>query len=79
MHAYAAGHALMAAALIEGLDPARAAKFRAWQTGPKPPAFLDLIRKRGRILSDAWLAYIGHTRPGMGKGLPPAEAKAKAA
>ena len=79
VHANAAGHALMAAALIEGLDPARAAKFRAWQTATKPPAFSDLIRKRGRILSEAWLAYIGHTRPGMGNGLPPAEAKAKAA
>ena len=80
VHANAAAHALMAAVLIEGLDPAGAAKFRAWQTAePKFSAYLDLVRKRGRILSDAWLAYIGHTRPGMGKGLPPAEAKAKAA
>jgi hypothetical protein len=38
-----------------------------------------LIRQRGRIIADAHLAAAGHKRPGMGKGLPLAEAVAKAA
>jgi lysophospholipase L1-like esterase len=37
------------------------------------------IRKRGRILTDAYLTAAGHQRPGMNKGLPLAEAQTKAA
>lgn len=40
---------------------------------------LMLVRQRGRILTDAWLTDTGHQRPGMNKGLPLAEAQAKAA
>jgi hypothetical protein len=36
------------------------------------------VRKRGRLLSDAWLTETGHLRPGMATGLPIAEAQAKA-
>jgi lysophospholipase L1-like esterase len=67
------GHRVMAMALINGLggscDPAsaRAAELRS------------LIRKRGRILADAYLTAAGHQRPGMNKGLSLAEAEAKAA
>jgi len=43
------------------------------------PELLKLIRKRGRILTDAYLTDIGHKRPGMAKGLPLDEAKKQAA
>ncbi len=39
---------------------------------------LRLIRERQRLLSDAWLAEIGHRRPGMPRGLPMAEAERRA-
>jgi hypothetical protein len=43
------------------------------------PELLKLIRKRGRILCDAYLSDIGHQRPGMAKGLPLDEALKQAA
>jgi len=43
------------------------------------PELLKLIRKRGRLLCDAYLNDIGHQRPGMAKGLPLAEALGQAA
>jgi lysophospholipase L1-like esterase len=39
---------------------------------------LALIRKRQRLLTDAWLTDIGHSRPGMTRGLPIADAIQKA-
>lgn len=38
-----------------------------------------LITQRQRLQTDAWLNETGHQRPGMAKGLPVAEADAKAA
>ena len=38
----------------------------------------ELIRKRERIMSPAWLDYVGHKRPDTGKGLPLEEAKKQA-
>jgi len=43
------------------------------------PALLKLIQQRQRMTKDAWLTDVGHQRPGMSKGLPLAEATAKAA
>ena len=40
---------------------------------------IKLVHARGAILTDAWLTETGHRRPGMNKGLPLAEAQAKAA
>lgn len=40
---------------------------------------LKLVQEKQRMLKDAWLTETGHTRPGMNKGLPLAEAQAKAA
>ena len=40
---------------------------------------LNLVQKKQRMLRDAWLTETGHKRPGMSKGLPLAEAQAKAA
>jgi lysophospholipase L1-like esterase len=43
-----------------------------------PTELIKMIHQRGRILSDAWLTDIGHSRPGMTKGLPLEEAQPKA-
>ncbi|MEO6036631.1 MAG: GDSL-type esterase/lipase family protein, partial [Verrucomicrobiota bacterium] len=40
---------------------------------------LQLVQQRQRMMKDAWLTDVGHTRPGMAKGLPLTEATAKAA
>ena len=40
---------------------------------------LKLIHQKNRMLSDAWLTYTGHKRPGMNPGLPLADAQARAA
>jgi len=40
---------------------------------------LKLVGQRRKLLSDAWLTQTGHLRPGMAKGMPMAEAEAKAA
>jgi len=77
VHADAAGHALIAATLLAALDPARAEKFRATSIAPD---LLALIRRRGRLLADAWLKDTGHLRPGTAeRALPLAEAQTQAA
>jgi lysophospholipase L1-like esterase len=40
---------------------------------------LQLLHSRNRILSDAWLTFVGHKRPGMPKGLAIKEAEPEAA
>lgn len=73
IHPNDAGHRVMAHAILDAFgmkfDPnsAEATKNR------------PLIRKRGRLLADAYLTAAGHIRPGMAKGLPIPEAEAKAA
>lgn len=83
VHANDAGHALMADELIASLAPADAAwwqKFKAALAAqPKGAELRKLIRQRERILCDAYLNDAGHQRPGMARGLPVAEAEAKAA
>ena len=77
VHADAAGHELIALDLLAALDPERAEKFRQTRLSPE---LMTLIRKRGRLLADAWIKDAGHLRPGTAeKGLPVAEAQAKAA
>lgn len=46
---------------------------------PNGAAILKLIQQKQRLLKDAWLNDVGHKRPGMGKGVPVAEAQARAA
>ena len=84
VHANEAGHALIAEQLIAGIAPAELDWWRRIQAGEyfqttKAKGFTDAIRKRGRILADAWLTDTGHLRPGMAKGLPLDEAQAQAA
>jgi lysophospholipase L1-like esterase len=43
-----------------------------------PRELTDAIRQRGRVLSDAWLTDVGHSRPGMKEGLPLEQAREKA-
>jgi len=45
---------------------------------PKRRQALDLIRKRQRLLSDAWLTDVGHKRPGMATGKPLGQAQEEA-
>ncbi len=75
VHPNDAGHLVLANAILAGLKSDRLAAFGL--LGPDQPR-TDAIRKRGRILADAWLTETGHKRPGMAKGLPLAEAQAKA-
>lgn len=72
VHPNDAGHHVMAQALITGLG----ATFDA--SSPRATELKPIIRKRGRILTDSYLAAAGHQRPGMAKGLPIEEAEAKA-
>jgi hypothetical protein len=44
-----------------------------------PGPELALVAKQQQIMHPAWLAHVGHTRPGVPPGLPLDEARAKAA
>jgi lysophospholipase L1-like esterase len=46
---------------------------------PQGAEVLSCVEQRQRVLKDAWLTETGHQRPGMGRGLPLAEAERKAA
>jgi lysophospholipase L1-like esterase len=74
VHCDAAGHAIMAAALIDGIYDS--AKFQPDAAAEHSTA-LKLIRQRRKILSDAWLTACGHQRPGMNPGLPLNQAETK--
>ncbi len=62
--------------LAAGLDML---KFPDLSTNKGGAELLQLVRKRGRLLTDAYLNDIGHKRPGMAKGLPLDEARKQAA
>jgi lysophospholipase L1-like esterase len=76
------GHWFMAQQLIRyfgGPEAARAESPKAMMEDlPGGPGLLDPVRKRLDVLRDAWLTQTGHTRPGIGKGLPLEQAEAKA-
>ena len=83
VHANSEGHALMADQLIAGLATADVAWWQKLKTNlaanPKGAELRKLIHQRVRLLCDAYLNDAGHLRPGMAKGLPVADAEAKAA
>jgi lysophospholipase L1-like esterase len=84
IHPNEEGHAVLGDALIAALDPQGFARFQKlmkseWATSPAGKDFIARVRKRGRLLTDAWLTETGHVRPGMAKGLPLAEAETQAA
>lgn len=62
--------------MTAGLDLLRYPQLSTHSGGPE---LLKLIRKRGRILCDAYLTDTGHQRPGMARGLPLAEAESQTA
>jgi lysophospholipase L1-like esterase len=62
--------------LASGLDTRQ---FAGLITTDRGRYILQLIHTRNRVLSDAWLTFVGHKRPGMTKGLPVREAEAQAA
>ena len=72
VHASEAGHQVLAVALLKGLG-------QTYEPATVSPELRKLVRQRGRILADAYLNAAGHKRPGMAKGLPLEEARAKAA
>jgi hypothetical protein len=72
VHANEAGHQVLAVALLKGLG-------QTYDPASISAAQRKLIRQRGRILCDSYLSTAGHLRPGMAKGIPVAEATAKAA
>ena len=65
----------VARAVLDGLGQAT----DDFTTNARYTDLIKLVRARGRIVTDAWLTDAGHLRPGMNKGLPLAEAQAKAA
>lgn len=78
------GHWLMARPLIAHFGaPAEWAKAATAETMlqgiPHGGELLKLVAERQSVLKDAWLTDTGHQRPGMGKGLPLAEAEQRAA
>jgi lysophospholipase L1-like esterase len=79
VHPNADGHYAIFSALADDLAPRESKKFHAFFLESTIGGRLEAVRKRGRILSDAYLTTAGHLRPGMNKGLPLDEAKAKAA
>ena len=62
--------------LAAGIDMRR---FPGLITTDRGHHILQLLHSRNRILSDAWLTFVGHKRPGMPKGLPIREAESEAA
>jgi lysophospholipase L1-like esterase len=84
VHANAQGHWLIAREFLRSLgvsNAALAADSFAFATlgAPTAPAVLDLVKRKQRVLKDAWLDEVGHKRPGMAKGKPVAEAEREAA
>jgi len=49
------------------------------QSRPKGREISDLVARRQNLLRDSWLTEVGHLRPGMAKGKPPAEIAAESA
>ncbi len=82
VHCDATGHWLIAKALLTHLEipgASNAASAEALLEKSGGAALLKLAHERQSVLKDAWLTATGHKRPGMAKGLPLAEAQAKAA
>lgn len=48
-------------------------------THPRGAEVLAVVEKRQRLQKDCWLGTVGHLRPGMAKGKPPAEVEPLAA
>lgn len=84
IHPDAAGHVVMADAIISAFAPKLAPEFIAWASSPQANspeglAFFKAIAARRDITQHAWLSAVGHDRPGIEAGLPLDQAEAAAA
>jgi lysophospholipase L1-like esterase/pimeloyl-ACP methyl ester carboxylesterase len=83
VHAGETGHWIMAQQILLHLGANDLANIESAEAmlavHPNGEALLKLVQQKQRVLKDAWLTDTGHKRPGMNKGLPMAEAQAKAA
>jgi lysophospholipase L1-like esterase len=70
------GHYLMAVAIWSQLAP-----LMGWKpdVAMAEPAKWRILQQRANLLRDAWLAKIGHQRPGVPAGMPLPQAEARAA
>jgi lysophospholipase L1-like esterase len=81
VHLGGEGHWLMAREILShwGIPAGDLGEARAIEqvlaTRPHGLQVLDLVRRRQRLLRDAWLTATGHARPGMDKGLSIKEAE----
>jgi hypothetical protein len=73
VHPTAAGHVVMAQALMGGLNLSVDENSRELKG-----KVLSLVHQRQRLLTDAWLTHTGHKRP-LKAGLPLDEARTRAA
>lgn len=82
VHPNDAGHWFIAQQLIRAFGDGQAAEAATPQAmlaaRGLPEALLALVQQRVNVLRDAYVAAAGHKRPGVAKGLPIAEAEAKA-
>src|SRR2546426_11775218 len=83
VHANAQGHWLIAREILRYLgapnEIVSSADADAFVNSiPRGAELLKLVQQRQRLLKDAWLAHVGHGRPGMTKGKPLPEAEREA-
>lgn len=84
VHASAQGHWLIAREFLRSLGVPNAALYAdsfelATLGAPTASEVLELVKRKQRVLKDAWLNEVGHKRPGMAKGKPVADAEREAA
>jgi lysophospholipase L1-like esterase len=84
VHASTEGHWLIARGFLRAVGVPDAAlhadSFELATLGsPVASEVLELVKRRQRVLKDAWLNEVGHKRPGMAKGKPVADAEREAA
>lgn len=70
VHVNDEGHRVLAAAILKALG---------YESTAPNKLLLDLVEARQKLRHDAWLAHVGHKRPGVKAGLPVEQAEAKAA
>ncbi len=71
VHCNQTGHRMIADQILSAWDVSSGSEI--------PDQLFDLIRRKQRILHDAYLSDVGHKRPGVKPGLPVDEARSKAA
>jgi lysophospholipase L1-like esterase len=86
VHPVAFGHWLIARELLRAWDapglgplPGTERELKKLKKKDAPARFMKLVRRRQDLLSNAWLARVGHQRPGDYEALPLEEAKRQAA